>query len=121
MNYRIFYHIGETMNLKSKVHTGTLTLTEDCLTIDGNPAIEITYRDFAQPVESHRLHFLCSMLRITHRGGILFATVPFVSLFGVPIITNFPKQNELQRQLDPRIRTAWLPPNSTPANPFKTK
>ncbi|MEE8142654.1 MAG: hypothetical protein V3T77_06105 [Planctomycetota bacterium] len=118
MTYKICYHIGDTMNLKSKGHPGILTLLGDGLLgdgllvdgfkIDGEPSIQISFKDVINAVDVHRVHFLCSMLRINHRGGKLFLTTPFISFMGVPFVTNFPMQNQLQRELDTRIRSAWL-------------
>ncbi len=110
MTYPVFYYpatSGDEMTLKSKVKRGRLTLGENGLEIEGGSALEISYREILHTVEVHRLHFLCSMLRITHRKGLLFVTLPLIQLFGIPMVTNYSRLRELGEQLDGKIRTAW--------------
>ena len=103
----VCYHIGTHMSLSSKLHWGTLELGDDSLVIHGEPEVSIPYRDITFPTESHRLHFLCRMLRVIHRHGHLFISVPLLRCLGKPVISHYPKLVELQTQIDEAFRTAW--------------
>ncbi len=111
MEARVFYYLGNTMTLRSRMRRGELSVEDDRLVIEGEPGFVLPFREMTFPTETFRIHWLCRAVRITHRRGCLFFTVGLVSAFGVPIVSNAPALIALQDRIDARFRTAW----STPA------
>ena len=112
--YNVYYHVGKVMDLGCRVHAGTLRLTEDALEIvpnsetEGATPLTIPYRQITFPSETFRLHFLCRMTEVVHREGSVFVTIPLISAFDRPVVSNSIQVQKLQREIDRRFRSAWV-------------
>jgi hypothetical protein len=62
--YRVIYHVGDTLNLKTKVLEGRAALTQTALTITGPSPVEVPVREL-HGAELLRLHGLA---RIMHHA-----------------------------------------------------
>jgi hypothetical protein len=102
MSYKVLYHQGDEVGLKTKVSVGRLSLEGGRLLIRGEPEVSIPI-EALRSVELFRLHGLGRMLRISHAGGTLFASVIRFSLFGVFAVVNFFATSRLQQELQAAI------------------
>ena len=90
MNSKVMYHIGEDIDLKTKVLVGRLVLEPDRLTIRGEKAADVLFSAL-RSVELFRLHGTGRMLKIVHNEGTLYVTViRFCLCRGRPICWNMP-------------------------------
>jgi hypothetical protein len=103
MSYKVLYHQGEDIGLKTKSRVGRLSLEGGHLLIRGDPDVFIPV-DALHSVELFRLHGTGRMLKITHQGGALFVSVIRFSLFGLFALVNFFATGRLQMELEAAIR-----------------
>jgi hypothetical protein len=98
-SYRVIYHIGDTLDLRTKGLEGRASLTQGELTISGPSAVELPVVDI-RIVELFRLHGLGRFIRISHeKGTIYLAVVRFVLFGGYFASINFFRTGELARRL----------------------
>jgi hypothetical protein len=64
--YHVIYHIGDTLNLRTKVLEGRAALTQNALTITGPSPVEVPVREL-RGAELFRLHGLGRFIRAGHR------------------------------------------------------
>jgi len=100
MRYKIFFHYGDELGLKTKVQKAQAWLGDDGLHIesDGRPLLLIHNCDLLS-AELFRLHGLCRVIRVEHRGGRLFLSVIRFLIAGQFMLVNFYKTGELQLRL----------------------
>jgi hypothetical protein len=103
MRYKIIYHVGRELSLKTKVSSGTLTLQDDAVCISGVSALTIPFSDVTS-VEMFRLHGLGRMLKLVCKERTVFLTVVRINLFGYFIIINFFRAGELYESLKERVQ-----------------
>ncbi len=103
MTYKVIYHCGAEITIKTKTKNGRLDLTKEHITISGTEQIRIP-TDQLIHVELFRLHGLGRMLKINYRGGIIFVTVVRFCLFNMFAVINFLKTGTLNRQLNEIIK-----------------
>jgi hypothetical protein len=103
MSYKVLYHQGEEIGLKSKARVGRLSLEGGRLLIRGEPEVSIPL-EALYSVELFRLHGTGRMLKILHGGGTLFVSVIRFSLFGVFAVINFFATGRLRKELEAGIR-----------------
>jgi hypothetical protein len=97
--YRVIYHAGDTLDLRTKALEGRATLTQDALTITGPSPIEVPMREL-RDAELFRLHGLGSIIRISHARVTVFVSVVRFVLFGGYFASiNFFRTGELARRL----------------------
>ena len=97
--YRVIYHIGDTLNVRTKGLEGRAALTEDALTITGPLPIEVPIREL-RGAELFRLHGLGRVIRISHDRGIVYLAVVRFALFGGYFASiNFFQTGKLVRRL----------------------
>jgi hypothetical protein len=97
--YRVIYHVGDTLNLKTKVLEGRAALTQSALTITGPSPVEVPVREL-HGAELLRLHGLGRFIRISHeRGTVYVSVVRFVLFGGYFALINFFRTGELARRL----------------------
>jgi hypothetical protein len=96
--YRVIYHCGDSVGLKTRMRSGKAELTPDSLRIRGASGLEIPYRSI-RDVELVRLHGLGRMVRLSGDQGTLFLSVTRISLWGYFAIVNFFATGELHRRL----------------------
>jgi hypothetical protein len=100
MRYKVFFHLGEELGLKTKVQKGRAWLDDDGLHIDG-PAgpLPLIPRSSLLSAEIFRLHGLCSVIRVEHQGGRLFLSVIRFLIGGQFVLVNYFKAVELHQSL----------------------
>jgi hypothetical protein len=97
--YHVIYHIGDTLNLRTKVLEGRASLTQNALTITGPSPVEVLVREL-RGAELFRLHGLGRFIRISHeRGTVYVSVVRFVLFAGYFAWINFFRTGELARRL----------------------
>jgi hypothetical protein len=105
MSYKVIYHNGEEISVKTKVKTGRLSLSESLLTVTGRDPFCIPISSL-QSVDLFRLHGLGRMLRIVHNRGTFFVSVVRFCLFGQFAIINFFGTGKLKDELIAAISNA---------------
>jgi hypothetical protein len=96
--YRVMYHVGDALTLRTKVLRGRASLTRDALTITGPSPVELPLRDL-HAAELFRLHGLGRCVRISHEKGVVYVSVVRFVLFGYFAVINFLRTGELARRL----------------------
>ena len=102
MRYRIVYHVGPELTIKTKVRSGTLTLQDDAIRISGSSSLTIPFSEVIS-VEMFRLHGLGRMLKLICRERTVFLTVIRINCFGYFVIINFFRAGELYEALKQRV------------------
>lgn len=97
--YKVIYHIGDEISLKTRAKAGVLELGAGNLRIEGRDAPVNIPWDSIDGVEMFRLHGLGRMIKVTTKAATLFLTVVRINLGGAFIVINFLKAGELFRQL----------------------
>jgi hypothetical protein len=87
-SYRVIYHNGPELQLKTKVLSGRATVNREGLSIDGETEIEIPTTEVTK-VELYRLHGSMSIIRVEHAGGTLHVAPVRINLFGYFVVVNF--------------------------------
>jgi hypothetical protein len=103
MSYKVLYHQGVEIDLRTKAMVGRLSLEDGRILIRGEPEISIPVRAL-RSVELFRLHGTGRMLKVVHEGGTLFVSVIRFSLFGLFAVVNFFGTGRLQDELQAAIR-----------------
>ncbi len=103
MRYKIIYHVGPELSVKTRVSSGTLTLQDDAVCIAGSSPLTIPFSDM-MGVEMFRLHGLGRMLKLVCKERTVFLTVVRINLFGYFVIINFFRAGELYESLKQRVR-----------------
>lgn len=104
MRYKIIYHVGPALTVKTRADSGTLTLQDDAICISSASPLTIPFSDVIS-VEMFRLHGLGRMLKLACKDRTVFLTVVRFNLFGYFVIINFFKAGELCEILKQRVRT----------------
>lgn len=102
MSYKVIYHIGNDLNLKTKVNSGTLTFDSEHVHISGSNPLVIAYLSFRN-VEMLRLHGLGRIIKLTCSDITVFTSVVRLNLFGYFVIINYFKSGTLCEQLKTRL------------------
>lgn len=97
MKYKVFFHCGNELFLKTKVFRGRAWLDDVGLHIDGADQFTIPANDILK-AELFRLHGLGRVIRIDYRGGRLFLSVVRF-MIGQFAFINFFRTGKLQKQL----------------------
>jgi len=98
-SYRVIYHIGDTLDLRTKALQGHASLTQDELTIIGPLPVELPIREL-RAAELFRLHGLGRCIRISHVKGTLYVSVVrFVLFSGYFASINFLRTGQLAHRL----------------------
>jgi len=74
MKYKVFFHRGDDLSLKTKVTKGQAWLDDSGLHIEGQDGFTIPSGDILE-AELFRLHGLGRVIRIEYRGGRVFLSV----------------------------------------------
>jgi hypothetical protein len=97
--YRVIYHVGETLNLRTKGLKGYASLTDEAVTITGPTRVELAIPEL-RAAELFRLHGLMRCIRISHERGTIYVSVVHLVLFGGYFaLGNFLGTGELTRRL----------------------
>jgi len=84
MVYRIVYHVGKEIGIKTRVLSGTAELDGKSLVVKGDPGIVVPFKDIASII-MFRPYGTCRMLKIVHSGGTLFLTVVRLNLTAISL------------------------------------
>ncbi|MGA9811930.1 MAG: hypothetical protein WBQ64_04075 [Terriglobales bacterium] len=98
--YKVFFHCGEELGLKTKVQKGKAWLDDDGLHVEG-PAgpLPVIPNSALLSAELFRLHSLASVIRLDCRSGRLFLSVIRFLIGGQLMLVNYYKTVELHRRL----------------------
>jgi hypothetical protein len=97
-NYKVIYHDGETIDLRTKVCSGRLTIDESHLRISSAFNVSIPINSLLS-TELFRLHNTGRMVKIVHSQGTLFVSVIRFNLFGYFALINYFGTGSLHRRL----------------------
>ena len=95
--YKVFFHRGDELTIKTRARKGHAWLDEDALRIEGSEEFAIPLTDIYH-AEIFRLHGLGRVIQIEHRGGRLFLSVVRF-MIGQFAMIDFLTTGALQRQL----------------------
>jgi len=96
--YRVLYHIGDTLDLRTEALAGRAALTPEVLTISGPSPVELPIRE-VRSAELFRLHGLGRCIRISYDRGTVYVAVIRFMLFGYFALINFLRTGELAGRL----------------------
>ena len=102
MRYKIVYHVGSELTLKTRANSGSLTVQDEAVSISGAWPLTIPYSEMVS-VETFRLHGLGRVIKLVCKERTIFLTVVRINLFGYFIIINFFKAGELCESLKRRV------------------
>ena len=102
MNYKIIYHIGDEINIKTKAEGGILSLQEQSILISGLSTFEVPYTSL-HSAELFRLNGLGRMIKIACSDRTIFLTVVRLNIAGYFVIINFFKAGELYKKIKAQI------------------
>ena len=97
MTYKVFYHSGEELGLKTRVEKGKASLDESALHLEGPHGVSIPLSEISA-VKLLRLHGLGRVIQIDHKGGRLFVSVVRF-MIGQFATINFFKTGDLNNRL----------------------
>lgn len=103
MRYKVIYHVGTDLTVKTRVSSGTLTYKDDAISISGPSALTIPFSEVTS-VEMFRLHGLGRMIKMVCKGCTIFLTVARLNLFGYFVIINFFSAGELYEKLKRKVQ-----------------
>ena len=95
--YKVFFHRGDELTIKTKVAKGYAWLDESGLHVEGPGGFDIPANDL-QHVELFRLHGLGRVLQIEFRDGRLFLSA-IRAMIGQFAFIDFLKTSALQKEI----------------------
>jgi hypothetical protein len=95
--YKVFFHSGDELGLKTRVKKGKAMLDESALHLEGPDGLSIPLSEISA-VKLFRLHGLGRVIQIDHQGGRLFVSVIRL-MIGQFAIINFFKTGDLNERL----------------------
>lgn len=111
--YKVFFHDGQEIGLKTSVLKGKAWIDEFGLKIEGRAGIRVIPATNIKEVEMFRLHGMARVIRVDHTEGRLFlAVVRF--MIGQFASVNFFKTGELHTSLKSLTIPNGSPPKSLP-------
>jgi len=108
MNYKVLYHEGADVSLKTKGTTGQLSIEGDDVVIRSESDVRIPLASI-QRVEPLRMHGTGQMIKLTHSHGTMFLSVIRFSLFGVFAVVNYFGTKRLEDELRDAINSSSKP------------
>jgi hypothetical protein len=97
MKYRVFFHCGNELSVKTRVGKGSAWLDDAGLHVEGQNGFVIPLGDILD-AELLRLHGLGRVIRIEYRGGRLFLSVVRL-MIGQFAFINFFRTGALHKQI----------------------
>lgn len=97
VTYKVFFHSGEELGLKTRVEKGKATLDESALHLEGLNGFSLPLSEI-RAVELFRLHGTMRVLKIDHSRGRLYLAVTRF-MIGQFASVNFFKTGELYNRL----------------------
>jgi hypothetical protein len=102
MTYKIIYHVGDEINIKTRARSGALIWQETSLAITFSPPLEVP---FSTVVSStlFQLHGLGTMVKLVCNDRTIFLSVVRVNILGYFVIVNRRQTRELFEKIQARI------------------
>ena len=97
MKYKVFFHFGDDLTIKTRASRGYVSLDDSGLRVDGPSGRTIPACDI-QHAELFRLHGLGRVVQVEFRGGRLFVSV-IRFMIGQFASINFLKTGSLYKQI----------------------
>ena len=97
MKYKVFFHRGDDLSIKTNVSRGQAWLDDSGLHIQGQGGFSIPSGDILD-AELFRLHGLGRVIRVDYRGGRVFLSVVRL-MVGQFAFINFFKTGALHKEL----------------------
>lgn len=98
--YRVFFHEGEALTLKTKVEKGRAWVDDAGLRIEKRDgSLRTVPRSSIISSELFRLHGTCTVIRVEHRSGRLFLSAIRFLIGGQFMLVNYYGTVELQKKL----------------------
>src|SRR5437899_1829561 len=95
MGHKVVYHIGESIDAKTKTASGNLIFGDAAFRIEGHgPAVEVPFISMEQ-VELFWLYGLGRMIKIKCHDRTLYLTVVRFNIGGLIAVENFAKTGQL--------------------------
>nr|WP_320048707.1 hypothetical protein [uncultured Desulfuromonas sp.] len=104
MKFKGIYHIGDEINLKTKVQSGVLSITNEQIKIEGT-APRIIDLSSCNSVEMFRLNGLGRMIKLVSKRETFFLSVVRLNILGLFVIVNFKKTGKLFNELQNKLTT----------------
>jgi hypothetical protein len=104
MRYKVIYHVGTELALKTRVSSGSLTFQDEAASISGSVPLTVPFSEMVG-VEMFRLHGLGRMIKLVCKERTIFLTVVRINLCGCFVIINFFRAGELYESLKKRVRS----------------
>ncbi len=98
MRYKVIYHEGEKVDLKTKARSGRLSIDKDYFHITGDSDVMLPIKSLLS-AELLRLHHIGRMVKVVHSQGSLFVSVVRLNVLGYIVIVNFFGTGSLHREL----------------------
>lgn len=98
MRYKVFFHQGEELGIKTRVNKGIAWLDETGLRIEGPETVSLSAGDITH-VELFRLHGPGRVVKVDHRMGRLYLSVVRL-MIGQFAFINFFKTGSLHQELN---------------------
>lgn len=96
--YRVVYHQGDQITLRTKAQSGRVYIENESLIIEGHEVISIPCSSI-QEAKMFRMHGSFRMIHLISKDGSLFLTVVRLNLFGLFVIVNFLATGRLFRAI----------------------
>lgn len=103
MRYKIVYHVGPELTVKTKVASGTLTFQDDALRISGPSEPAIPFAEIRH-AEMFRLHGLGRMIKMVCDERTIFLTAVRFNLGGYFVLINAFRTGQVYEQIAKRVR-----------------
>ena len=97
MPYKVFFHCGNELSVKTRVAKGSAWLDDAGLHVEGQNRLTIPLGDILD-AELFRLHGLGRVIRVDYRGGRLFLSVVRL-MIGQLAFINFLRTGALHKQI----------------------
>jgi len=102
--YKVFFHIGDELGLKTRVQRGAVSLSDSELLLNATTTVSIPITNM-KSATLFRLHGLGRVIELDHAEGRLFVSV-IRFMIGQLASINFLKTGELHRRLVSAIEAA---------------
>ncbi len=106
VTYRVFFHSGEELGLKTRVEKGKATLGESALHLANPNGFSLPLSEI-RSLEMFRLHGTMRVIKIDHLRGRLYVAVTRF-MIGQFASVNFSKTGELYNRLSATTHTHCL-------------
>ena len=105
MKYKIIYHVGNELTIKTKADSGYLVFNESSIFISGTSTLEVPYTSMIK-IEMFRLHGLGRMIKLVCADCTIFFAVIRLNIFGYFVFIDFLKTGRLYEAINDAMQQA---------------